>query len=159
MAKYDKKRGRSTAPQWVQLTHWLLNSQAWAALTPQERVIYVELRRRYNGYNNGRIACSARDAASRCNVNKDTAARGLRRLEELGFIELATPGGFSRKVRHAAEWRLTSDRCDVTGAMASKAFMRWKPETAAHEKVRSEIKAGPVPSNRTVTRFQPKKVA
>jgi Helix-turn-helix domain len=159
MTRYDKKRGRSTGPQFVQLTHWLLNSQAWAALTTQERAIYIEVRRRFNGFNNGKIACSARDVASRCNINKDTAYRGLRRLEELGFIELVTPGGFTRKLRHATEWRLTTEVCDVTGARASKAFMQWKPEAAAKGKTRSEIEVEPVPSNRTETSLLPRKVA
>jgi hypothetical protein len=36
-----------------------------------------------------------------------------------------TQGAFSRKSPHASEWRLTFNTCDVTGELASKAFMRW----------------------------------
>jgi hypothetical protein len=43
-------------------------------------------------------------------------------------LELVTKGAFSRKSPHASEWRLTFNTCDVTGKLASKAFMRWGRE-------------------------------
>src|SRR5215469_837939 len=47
------------------------------------------------------------------------------------FIVPITKGAFSLKKRHATEWRLTAFPCDVTGAWATKDFMRWqKPSTA-----------------------------
>jgi DNA-binding IclR family transcriptional regulator len=109
----------------------MLNSAAWASLSPQDRAVYVELRRRFNGRNNGRIGLSVREAAELCRMNRDTAAKSFRKLEETGFIEMVTPGGFTRKDRHSTEWRLTTDLCDVTGAAASKAFQRWRPKTVA----------------------------
>jgi hypothetical protein len=39
-----------------------------------------------------------------------------------------TQGAFSRKSPHASEWRLTFNACDVTGELASKAFMHWGRE-------------------------------
>jgi hypothetical protein len=45
-----------------------------------------------------------------------------------GVIELVTKGAFSRKSPHASEWRLMFNTCDVTGELASKAFMRWGRE-------------------------------
>jgi hypothetical protein len=41
---------------------------------------------------------------------------------------LAVPGGFSRKLRHAAEWRITYLKCDRTGARPTNAFKTWRPE-------------------------------
>ena len=103
----------------------MLRTAAWCALTAAARAVYLELAARYNGRNNGALALSARDAARRCNINKDTACRAFHELAEHGFIECVTPGGFSRKVRHATEWRLTQYRCDVTGTLPSKAFAKW----------------------------------
>lgn len=149
MPNRQNKKGRSkTAGHFVMLTAFMLNSAAWRALKPAERAVYVELRRRYYGQNNGSIALSVRDAAERCNINKDTARKALSRLQELGFIECATPGGFSLKLRHATEWRLLDERCDKTGALPTKAFMRWRP-VASESKARSEDVPNTVPSNRT----------
>jgi len=80
---------------------------------------------RYYGSNNGQIALSVRDASENCKMSKNTASRAFKELQERGFIELRTPGAFSRKVRHANEWSLTEFRDDTTGKMATKAFMHW----------------------------------
>lgn len=128
-------KGRSKfGPAFVQLYCFMLDSDAWSSLTANARAVYLEVARRYNGHNNGFIALSVRDAAVRCRINKDTAKRALDELQALGFIECAVPGGFSLKVRHASEWRLTVARCDRTGAKASKTFMRWKPEPSLEKK-------------------------
>jgi hypothetical protein len=73
---------------------------------------------------------SVRDGTDLCRMNRDAVATLFKALERLGLVELATPGSFSRKVRHAAEWRLTTDICDATGAVPFKAFMRWRPRLA-----------------------------
>lgn len=122
-----KGRSKTTGP-FIQLHHWMLKTPAWRALKASSRAVYLEVAGRYNGVNNGALALSARDAAGLCNINKDTATQAFRQLIEHGFLECVTPGGFSRKVRHATEWRLTQYRCDVTGQMAAKTFVRWRPE-------------------------------
>lgn len=113
----------------------MLESEAWARLTTNARAVYLEVARRYNGKNNGFLALSVRDAAERCRINKDTAKRAFDELQALGFIECAVAGGFSRKVRHASEWRLTVARCDRTGERETKAFMRWRSEPPAENKI------------------------
>jgi hypothetical protein len=141
------------------LTWYMLDSAAWQWLTPPARAVYVELARRYNGRNNGTLALSVRDAADRCRINKNTASKALLALQAAGFVELVTPGGFSRKVRHAAEWRLTIERCDKTNAAPSKAFMRWRPDPAPECISRSEIRAVSVPQSGTVTPFPTRNTA
>lgn len=128
MPTRHNKTGRSkVAGRFVMLEDWLLTSPAWLSLSPAVRVLFIELMRRYNGQNNGRIALSVRDAVKACRITKDTAGRAFHALEDRGFIERAVPGGFSRKVRHATEWRLTHRKCDRTGASGTRAFMRWRP--------------------------------
>ena len=111
----------------VQLFHYMLRSPAWAALTPVDRATYLHLAGLYNGSNNGYLGLSVRGVAEACNMNKDTAAKALKRLQEFGFVECCQLGSFGRKVRHSAEWSMTAHKNDRTGAPASKAFMKWRP--------------------------------
>ena len=131
----------------VRLYGWLLRSQAWRSLSAQSRAVLICLMDRYNGSNNGRIALSVRSAAAECRITKDTAARAFHELQDRGFIKLVTPGAFSRKVRHAAEWLLTEFRDDVSGDMPTKEFMCWRQNQNS-----VPIQAVPVPSIGTVVR-------
>lgn len=142
MAKVNRK-GRSVGgPSFIQLHHFLMDTPAWRSLSPAERVLYLEIARLYNGSNNGWLALSTRDAAERCSINRGTAGKAFLALQERGFIECVTVGGFSRKTRHASEWRLTMWPCDVTRAAGSKAFNAWRP--LAPETGHSNADHGPV---------------
>jgi len=121
-------KGRSVGgPAFVQLHHYLTDSQAWRWSSPGERAVYLEIARLYNGKNNGALALSARAAAERCRINKDTANKAFSNLRKRGLIECVTTGSFSQKINFASEWRLTAFACDKTGRAASKEFMRWRP--------------------------------
>lgn len=139
------------------LPRYLLECPSWRSLSAQARALYVHIAVRYNGRNNGCIAFSVRDAAAECRLAKDTAARAFAELVEKGFLELAQPGAFSFKTRHAAEWRLTALPCDRTGAPASKAFMRWRPPDPPRSETRSQKRDAPVPQSGTVTPFPRRK--
>jgi hypothetical protein len=129
------KSGRSGhVGKHVQLPEFMLASPAWRSLNPAARVLYVELRRIYNGKNNGFLALSVRDAAERCAVNKDTASKAFAALIDRGFIDLATPASFGTNGRHAAEYRLTDWPCNRTNQRPSKAFMAWVENAEARPK-------------------------
>ena len=131
MSRGHDKTGRSKkADRYVALSYWMLNTLAWRSLDPVARAAYVELKMRFNGSNNGKLAWSVRDAAANLLVSPATIMRALQRLEERGFIAKEKAGAFSRKIRHAAEWRLTEINCDVTGQLASKDFAKWNGEVA-----------------------------
>lgn len=148
MARRHDNKGRSNGyADFVKLDRVLLHTPAYGSLTTQARAVLVELYDRYKGYNNGYIGLSVRSAAEHCNIAKDTANRALRELVEKGFIECVTPGGFSRKTPHAAEWRLTQHRCDVTGATPTKDYMKWGRE----KKTRSQNAPTAVPSRNRST--------
>jgi hypothetical protein len=120
--------GRSRkGPPFVWLPHFLLDSPAWLELSTFARGLLIEVLRLYNGSNNGRLGLSVRRAAERLNCSKDTAARAFRDLQRLGFLELSIQGAFHRKTSHASEWRLTLHKCDRTGQLPSKVFLRWRP--------------------------------
>lgn len=141
MARHNKKGRSKGGGRFVALHHFMLKTLAWQSLSPAARAVYVFLAQQYDGANNGTLRGPDRGIADGCNMNRATAAKAKRILEERGLIELVTPGGFSRKVRHASEYRLTIYRCDVTGAAPSKAFLKWRP--VAPEASQSKAEHGP----------------
>ena len=131
--KYNRyKRGR--AGRHVQLSEWLQASEAWATMKPGPRALYLELKRRFNGTNNGAIYLSHRDAALALNVHRNTVGPMFRELERRGFIRLAIaphlgPSGIGEASVWALEELSTQD-----GKMAGKAFMRWSEKQNPHTK-------------------------
>jgi len=123
-SKWKRKGGKKH----VQLYEFMMKSAAWEDLTPVERQLYVELKRVYDGRNNGRIALSCRDAGDRLQIGKSSAARAFEKLQSNGFIAVAKQGAFSVKLKVATEWRLTEYKCDVTGELPTREWQNWRPE-------------------------------
>ena len=119
------RRHKGKSERYVKLRFWLLNSPAWQSLPPAARALYIEMVKRYNGYNNGRIVMGVREASKLIGVNKDTARMALRFLENRGFVVCTKRGAFSHKTcRDASEWRLTEYDSDYPVQHATKEFMR-----------------------------------
>jgi hypothetical protein len=108
----------------------MMQAASWRALSPNARAAYLEVYFGYDGENNGRILLSALMLADRLGRDKSTAARALKELEQHGFIQCVSKGGFNCKAPHASEWRMTAFNCNVTGELASKSFMRWQPKNS-----------------------------
>ncbi|MGE0283323.1 MAG: hypothetical protein AB7F09_15835 [Parvibaculaceae bacterium] len=134
MAKSRFKRKGKT--KFVMIEGYIMRSPAWAALTPNDRAAYLELKWRYDGVNNGRIGLGCRELAKALQSSKNTAHRSLEKLIQTGFLAKGKPSGFNVKNRVSTEWRLTEYGCDVSGQMATKDFMRWQPEekTQSHHR-------------------------
>lgn len=126
MARTNIKGRKIGDSKHVRLQEWLLSSPAYRwNLSNVARCLLVELYRKYNGTNNGKLFLSCRDAAELLSVSKDTAARGFRDLEERGFIKPASKSAFSVKARIATTWTLTE--FPLGDALPTKDFMRWRP--------------------------------
>ena len=106
-----------------------MKTAAWQSLDACAKALYIELAARYGGpgSNNGRIPFSVREAAKALKVGKTRAALAIDHLRERGFIVPETKGAFSRKNRHAAEWRLTEFSSDVSNLWATREFEQWLP--------------------------------
>lgn len=120
--KWQKKG----AGRHVQLPEWMQASPAWATLKPGPRALYVELKRRYNGSNNGAIFLSHRDAAQALNVHRNTVGPWFRELMERGFITMTQgphlgPSGIGMASIWALDELPTPD-----GNPAKKRFMSWR---------------------------------
>jgi len=127
MSKTYKKHKRG-AGRHVQLPEWVQASPAWATLKPGPRALYIELKRRFNGANNGAIFLSHRDAALALNVHRNTVGPWFRDLMERGFITLTQgphlgPSGIGQASIWALDELPTPD-----GKPAQKRFMSRKPE-------------------------------
>ena len=127
--KANKKgRGGNVYSSFIPFERYIANSAAWRDLSSNARSAYLEVAYGYDGTNNGRIIASSQTLGERMGCNKSTAARALIELTEHGFIVCQKKGGFVCKVRHASEYRLTAFKCDVTGDLPLKPFMRWQPQ-------------------------------
>lgn len=118
-----KKKG---AGRFVQLPEHLMQTEAWATLKPGPVALYVALKRRYNGRNNGRLILSYRDAAKLLNVHRNTITGYFRALEERGLIHMTQaaylgPDG----VGQSPHWAL-SELATCDGKHATMAFRAWR---------------------------------
>ena len=69
------KKEHKPSLQHVRLHHWMMNTAAWQSLDAIEQSFYMQIARRYNGTNNGRIAFGCRDAEKALKVGRRTALR------------------------------------------------------------------------------------
>lgn len=125
MAVKPYKRHKRGTGRFVQVMEYLQASEAWATMSPGPRALYIELKRRYTGSNNGQIYLSHRDAAKALNVSRNTVASYFRELEERGFIRKTCehylgPSGIGK----ASMYALEEERCD--GQPATKSYMSWR---------------------------------
>lgn len=122
---HDNKGRSKRGERFVKLPYWLLESPAWRSLKPQARALYIELSQRYNGFNNGSISMSVREAECALHISKNTASKYFHDLEGKGFIRRNICGSFNYKLRHATTWVLTQH--PVNDDPATKDFMSWRP--------------------------------
>ena len=118
------RKGRPIdAGPFVMLEGYVLKCPAYLSMKAIPKTAYTELRRRFNGLNNGLIMCSCRQMAEAINCSKDSALAALKELEAKGFIKCEERGNFHYKVRHAPTWILTEE--EYAGKPPTKEFMRW----------------------------------
>lgn len=112
MGKYSKNKGRGKSHSFVMLRFDMMDSAAWRRLSPNARCVWMEIVRRYNGFNNGDIPLSCREAAELCNISKNTAGRAFQELQDKGFVKIGQYAGFKNKHRVSTRWEITHERCD-----------------------------------------------
>ncbi len=125
--KLDKRLAKKgiieSTERFVKLTYPLIESEAWRWLRPISQSVYIELRRRFNGSNNGKISFSLAEGARILRASKSSIQKALVELEEHGFIRLVKKGYFTRRM--ASEYALTDERLD--GYPPTREWRRWQP--------------------------------
>lgn len=116
----------------VRLYDWMLKSPAYRSLSVYARCLYLEIRRRYNGSNNGAISMAFREAMELVGCSNRPLLTAFAELQEKGFIRPVVKGAFSWKARvdgknRATTWLLTEFKADfpAPSVTAGKDFMRW----------------------------------
>lgn len=109
------------------ISRHMATSDAWRSLTGSAVKVFVELRSRYNGLNNGDLSLSFAEAADLLALGKSTIARAFGELESKGFIQKTSEGQWYG--RKAATWTVT-DRPQKKGEPASNCWQSWRyPKT------------------------------
>ena len=102
-----RKNKKYSGPRYVKLPFALIEHPSYMALSLAARALYVELKHRFNGVNNGQIGLSCRDAGKIIKVSRNTAQRAFLELEYWGFIICRRQGTFGD--RKASEYILTCE--------------------------------------------------
>lgn len=114
----------------VRLYRWEITSTAYRSLKPAARALLVELKALFNGFNNGELFLSVREAAKRLGCGKNLAAELFDQLEDRGFIRPNEVGAFNMKAASgmgkATSWILTEHPFGNATA-GTMDFMRWQP--------------------------------
>lgn len=92
------------------LPYSMTQHPVWRSLSGSAVKVFIEMRSRFNGSNNGKIRLSLEEGARTLGMGKETVRRAQQELERKGFIVKTKPGYFYG--RQAAEWRLTDCRSD-----------------------------------------------
>lgn len=137
MANKGYKGRKRGGGRHVQLSEALQVTEAWASLKPGPRALYVELKRRYLGKNNGRLVLSHRDAALALNVHRNTVGGWFDELEARGLIWKTQEGCLGPSGVGTAPWWALSELSTADGKPATWAFRSWRE------------KQNPVTKNRT----------
>jgi hypothetical protein len=109
--------------QYAILSYALLQSHAWRNLSGAAVKVWLEVRARYNGSNNGKLTLSGDEAARILHIGKATVMRALTELQAKGFLVMKERGRWYG--RQATTWRVTEKPCD--GHPATNDWKRWRP--------------------------------
>ncbi|MEH6696681.1 MAG: helix-turn-helix domain-containing protein [Hyphomonas sp.] len=117
-------KGRSKGDgQYLPIPYTMAHSAAFRSLSGPALKVWVELRSRYNGSNNGRLSLSFQNAAERLSMSKSTVKRAFDELIEKGFVRKRREGTWYGRL--AAEYVVTSERLD--GNAPTRDWQNWKP--------------------------------
>ncbi len=121
-AKVNAK-GRNAFPQYIPVPYSMAQSEAFRSLKSVSVKVWIELRSRYTGFNNGNVHLSYRQAAKCLGIGRTSAQTAFHELEERGFIELMQIGHMMG--RQATLWRITDQ--GYNGKQATNEWRKWKP--------------------------------
>lgn len=150
MTKKPYKRGKRGAGRHVQLPEYLQATEAWSSLPVGPRALYIELKRRYNGRNNGRIILSHREAAIALNVHRNTIGPWFKELERRELVAMTRAPYLGPEGVGRATWWALQELPTLDGKPATLGFLKWtevdRPRTKSGRRRHTDCdgRAGPV---------------
>jgi len=106
-------------------TRWQ-EAPAFRSLSGAALKVFLEVRARFNGGNNGELSLSLDEAARLLGIGKGTAQRAFAELQEKGFLRMTRKGQWYG--RRATTWRTTDKGCN--GDLPTNDWKRWQPPRA-----------------------------
>lgn len=106
--------------QYMLLPYALVQHPNWRRLRPASVKLLIELRSRYNGFNNGRLHISLEEGAKLLGMSKSTVQRAFQQLERHGLITMTKRGHWYS--RRATEWAVTFERTE--DKLASRLYQK-----------------------------------
>jgi DNA-binding HxlR family transcriptional regulator len=125
MAKRGRKalaNGRSASDQYMTISYPMAQSEPWRSLSGAALKVWIELRTRFNGGNNGRLTLSLDEAARLLHMGKATVARALKELEAKGFAKMTRRGRWYGRL--ASEWAVTDK--GINGYPPTNDWKHWQ---------------------------------
>ena len=122
--QYQDPRGGHIRLYWE-----LVDSNAWRALTHADVRIYLALRRKLLGSNNGNINATLKELKHAGINSSSTLSNALHRLEALGFIEKTRQGGIAHGGKLCSLYRFTdveTKEFPKLGVKAMRPTNEWK---------------------------------
>lgn len=121
MPSHDKTGRSKKGGQFVQISYVMARCPAWRSLGGAAVKVFIELRSRFHGGNNGELSVSYREAAKLLRLSKSTVKRAFDELETKGFIKKTSPGHWYG--RKAATWAVTDRK--LNGYPATRDYQSW----------------------------------
>ncbi len=115
------------------MSYPMAQSAAWRSLSGAAVKVWVELRTRFYGGNNGKLYLSLDEAARLLGIGKATVQRAFKELETKGFIVKTRHGRWYGRM--ATQWRTTDKGAD--GDMPTYDWKRWVPDRPTRTKKQS----------------------
>lgn len=149
MARKGRKLGRPVNQtgrskgdgQYAQLSYDMLHSLAWRSLSGAAVKVWLELRTRFHGTNNGALIFSLDEASRLLSLGKTTVQRALAELQDKGFVICTRKGQWYGRL--ASTWATTEK--SINGALATNAWKTWRPNPATvGSRVHKKTEIGPV---------------
>jgi len=119
--KVNAKGRNESSDQYYIMPYVLLHSEAWRGLKGSAVKVWLEIRSRFNGRNNGKLFLSLDEGARLLGMGKQTVGSAFKELEAKGFLVKTKQGHWYG--RQASEWRATDVKCD--GQRATNEWKQW----------------------------------
>ena len=130
------QKGRSKGEgQYAALPYAMLHSPAWRSLSGQAVKVFLELRTRFHGANNGRLILSLEEASRLLGLGKATVQRALDELQEKGFVIRTRRGQWYGRL--ASTWAVV-DR-PIEGMGAVQGWKTWQPPPKPQKTKRGSV--------------------
>lgn len=135
MRTLEKSKGRATHANFIGIPRHVADSAAFMSLHHWVRALYVDMRRQYNGRNNGDI-CAADGNLGQYGWAHSSIHKGLKILVAHGLIEKSRQGGIGSMSRTPTLYAFTDGPIvanpakGIRFAQASWAFRNFIPQTA-----------------------------